>query len=131
MLEDRDEEEQHPDEREDREGQNDERVDHRPLHAAADLHLLLDLDRDAVEDRVQDPGCLARLDHRDVEAVEGVRVSRHRLRQQHSALDIRANLAEDSCEGLVVGLLLEDDERCDDVEPGVDHRRELPREDLQ
>ncbi len=34
-------------------------------------------------------------------------------------------------EGLVIGLLLEDQERRDDVQAGVDHRRELPREDLE
>ena len=32
---------------------------------------------------------------------------------------------------LVLGLLLEDDERRDDVQAGLDHRRELAREDLQ
>ena len=31
----------------------------------------------------------------------------------------------------VVGLLLEDGERRDDVQAGVDHGRELPREDLE
>jgi hypothetical protein len=79
LLEDRDEEHEHPDQRQDREGQDDERIDHRPPHAAANLHLLLDLDRDAVEDGVEDAGCLACLDHRDVEAVEGVGMPRHRL----------------------------------------------------
>ena len=34
-------------------------------------------------------------------------------------------------EVLVVGLLLEDHERADDVQPRLDHRRELAREDLQ
>ena len=111
--------------------EHDHRVDHRPLHAAADLHLLLDLDRDPVEDGVEDSGGLASLDHRDVEAVEGVRMARHRLREEHSALDVRAHLADDGGERLVVGLLLEDDERRDDAQAGVDHRRELAREDLE
>ena len=130
VLEDRDEEEEHPDQGQDREGENDERVDHRPAHAAADLHLLLDLDRDPVEDRVEDAGCLAGLDHRDVEAVEGVRMPRHRLREEHPALDVGAHLSDDRRQHLVVGLLLEDDERRDDVQTRVDHGRELPREDL-
>ena len=130
-CEDRDEEHEHPDQGEDREVRDDERVDHRALHAAADLHLLLDLDRDSVEDGVEDARGLAGLDHRDVEAVEGVRVARHRLREEHAALDVRAHVADDGGERLVVGLLLEDDERCDDVEARVDHRRELAREDLQ
>ena len=72
-LEDRHQEQEHPDEDEDREGQDDERVDHRALDAPLDLHLLLDLDGHAVEDRVEDPGRLAGLDHGDVQAVEHLR----------------------------------------------------------
>ena len=80
---------------------------------------------------MEDSGGLACLDHRDVEAVEDVRMARHRLREEHSALDVRAHLADDGGERLVVGLLLEDDERRDDVEARVDHGRELAREDLE
>ena len=84
VLEDRDEEHEHPGEDEEREAEDERRVDHRALHAALDLHLLLDLDGDAVEDRVEDAGGLARLDHRDVQAVEDLRMPRHRLREQHA-----------------------------------------------
>ena len=51
--------------------------------------------------------------------------------EQQTAFDVRAQLADDLRQVLVVGLLLEDDERGDDAEAGLDHRRELAREDLQ
>jgi hypothetical protein len=57
-------------------------------------------------------------------------VPRHRLREEHSALDVRAHLPDHGGECLVVGLLLEDHERGNDVQPRVDHGRELPGEDL-
>ena len=120
-----------PGEDEAREDEHHRRVDHRALDAALDLRLLLDLERDAVEDRVEDAGRLARLDHRDVEAVEDLRVARHRLREQQAALDVAAQLLQHGAEVLVVGLLLEDDERADDVQAGLDHRRELAGEDLE
>ena len=122
---------EHPDQRGNREAQDDERVDHRALHAATDLHLLLDLQGDPVQDRVENARSLAGLDHRDVEPIECVRMARHRLREQHPALDVGAHFANDEGKVLVVGLLLEDHERLDHTEPGVDHRRELSREDLQ
>ena len=93
VHEDRDEEHQHPAEDEGREDQHHRRVEHRALDAALDLRLLLDLERDPVEDGVEDSGRLARLDHRDVEAVEDLRVARHRLREQQAALDVGAQLA--------------------------------------
>ena len=67
----------------------------------------------------------------DVETAEDLRVARHRLREQQPAFDVGAKLADDRGEVLVVGLLLEDHERADDVQAGLDHRRELAREDLQ
>src|SRR5205814_6430399 len=42
-----------------------------------------------------------------------------------------AQLADDRAQVDVLGLLLEDDERADDVETRLDHRRELAREDLE
>src|SRR6266511_3487810 len=131
LHEDRHEEEQHSGQDQGREDQDHDRVDHRALHAALDLRLLLDLERNAVENGVEDAGRLARLDHRDVEAVEDLRVARHRLREEEPALDVAAQLLDDRGEILVVGLLLEDDEGRDDVQTGLDHRRELAREDLE
>ena len=69
LDEHRDDEHQHRGQHERREDDHDRRVDHRALDPPPDLLLLLDLDRDAVEHDVEDAGCLAGLDHRDVEAV--------------------------------------------------------------
>jgi hypothetical protein len=74
---------------------------------------------------VEDAGRLARLDHRDVEVGEDLRVARHRLRQEQAALDVLPELGHGLGERDVARLLLEDDERLHDVEPSLDHRREL------
>ena len=92
LHEDRDEEHEHPAEDERREAQHHRRVDHRALDAALDRLLLLDLEGDAVEHDVEDAGRLAGLDHRDVEAGEDLRVARHRLGEQQTALDVLAQL---------------------------------------
>ena len=131
VLEDRDDEHEHEREHERREGHDDDRVDHRALHAAPERVLLLDLDRDAVEHAVERPGRLAGLDHRHEEPVEDLRMARERLREHHARLDVGAHLADHLAQVLVVGLLLERRQCRDHADPGLDHRRELPREDLQ
>src|SRR5580765_5737970 len=131
VHEDRHEEHQQADQDEGGEDHHHRRVHHRALDAALDLGLLLDLQGDAVEHGVQDSGSLAGLDHRDVEAREDLRVAAERLREQQTALDVGANLADHEREVRIVGLLLEDHQRADDVQAGLDHRRELAREDLQ
>ena len=88
-----------------------------PLHPALDLRLLLDLVGDAVEHDVQDSRGLAGLDHGDEEAREDLRMAGHRLGEEEAALDVGAQLGDDRRELLVLGLLLEDDERGDDVQP--------------
>jgi len=55
----------------------------------------------------------------------------HRLREEEASFDVGAQLLDDGREVEVVGLLLEDHERRDDVESRLDHRRELAGEDLQ
>jgi hypothetical protein len=47
------------------------------------------------------------------------------------AIDVGAKLGDDRRKLLVLGLLLEDDERGHDVQSRLDHRRELAREDLE
>ncbi len=131
LHEDRDEEHQHPRQHEEREGQHHDRVDHRALHAPLDLRVLLDLVRDPVEHRVQRSRRLARLDHRHVEPREHARVTGQRLRQDRPRLDVRAHLGDHRREGLVVGLLLEDQQRRDDADARLDQRRELAGEDLE
>ena len=56
---------------------------------------------------------------------------RHRLGEERARLYLLADVVDDDAEGLVVRLLLEDHERGHDREAGLDHRRELAREDLQ
>ena len=129
--EDRDEEEEHPDQDERREDEHDDRVGHRALHPPPDRLRLLDLQRDAVEDDVEHAGRLARLDHGDVEPAEDLRMPLHRLGEQQTALDVFPKRADHVDEVRVRRLLLEDEERGDDVHARLDHRRELAREDLQ
>jgi len=131
LHEHRHEEHEQAGEHEGREDEDHRRVEHRPLDAAFDLRGLLDLVGDAVEHLVQDSRRLTRLDHRDEEAVEDLRMPPHGLREEQASFDVGAQLLDDGGEVEVVGLLLEDDERRDDVEARLDHRRELAREDLQ
>ena len=131
LHEDRDEEEEHRGENERREHEDEDRIDHRALDAAPDRLLLLDLDGDAVEDDVEDSGRLARLDHRDVEAREDLRVPCHRLREHEPGLDVVPQLRHDLGERHVARLILEHDERLHDAQAGLDHRGELAGEDLE
>ena len=131
VHEDRDDEQEHEREHEERERDDDGRIDHRSLDAALDLRLLLDLHRDAVEHGVERSRRLAGLDHRDEQAVEDLRMPRERLREDDAGLDVGANVGDHLGEVLVVGLLLERHERLNDADAGLDHRRELAREDLE
>src|SRR3954447_25243546 len=131
LHEDRHEEHEQAGEHQGREDEHHRRIEHRSLDAAFDLCGLLDLVRDAIEDLVQDSRGLTRLDHRDEEAVEDLRMAAHRLREEEATLDAGAQLWDKGGEVEVVGLLLEDDERREDVEARLDHRLELTREDLQ
>ena len=131
LHEDRDQEEQHSDQDERRERQHDRRIDHRALHTPLDLRVLLDLNGDAIEHDVERSRRLAGLDHRHVETVEHLRVARHRAREHDAALDVLANLGDHHGKLLVLGLVLEDEQRRDDAHAGLDQRRELAREDLQ
>ena len=58
-------------------------------------------------------------------------MARERAREDHARLDVGANVDDHLAQVLVVGLLLERDERGDDADAGLDHRRQLAREDLQ
>ena len=131
LLEHRNDEHQHEDEDERRERDHDGRVDHRALHAPLQLRLLLDLRRNAVEDGVKRSRRLARRDHRAEEPVEHLRVPRECAREDHSRLDVRADLGDDLLQILVVGLLLERHERGNDADACLDHGRQLASEDLE
>ena len=55
----------------------------------------------------------------------------HRLREEQATLDVGAELPDHRAEVRVLGLVLQDHQRLYDVEPRLDHRRELAREDLE
>ena len=71
------------------------RVDHRAAHLALQLHGLLDVDREAVEDRVEDAAHLARLDEVRVERVEDLRVPAQRVAERGALLDAGLHVAQD------------------------------------
>ncbi len=128
-LEHRDDEQQHRGDDRQHEDRDDQRVGHRRLHLAAQLDLLLDRVGQAQQHAVERTADLTGAHHRDVEAVERLRVLRHRLRERRALLDVHPDLVDDLGERLALGLLGEDVERAQQREAGVDHRRELARED--
>ena len=112
----------------DEDDDDDARVDHRAAHLAAQLHRLLDVDREAVEDGVEDAADLAGLDEVHVEVVEHLRVAAQRVAEGRALLDARLHVAQDGREVLVVRLPLQDVEALHDGQAGVDHRGEEARE---
>ena len=111
MYENRDEEHQQADEHERRERKHHRRVEHRALHPPPDLRRLLDVQRDPVEDLVQDSGSLPGLDHRDEQPLEDLGVPLHRLREEQATLDVGAELPDHRAEVRVLGLVLQDHQR--------------------
>ena len=75
---------------------------------------LLDLEGNAIEHLVQDSRGLPRLDHRDVEPAEDLRVASQCLQEEATSTSARS--LDDRPQVLVLGLLLEDDEGADDRE---------------
>ena len=108
-----------------------DRVDHRRLHLALQLDVLLDVDGEALENRVEDAARLAGGDHVGVERVERLRVALHAVGERRAALDVLAHLEDDRGKVLVRLLLAEDLEALHERQPGVDHDGELPGEDRQ
>ena len=115
-----------------REAEDDDRVDHRALHAALDLRRLLDLHREPVEHAVERSRGLAGLDHRDVEAVEDragaapsafERIIPDSTSARTSAMTFFRFLST-VCSSRIAS-------DADDVDAGLDQGRELAREDLQ
>ena len=104
------------------------RVEERALDLALQLHVLLDVDRQAVQDRVEDTADLSGLDEVAVERVEDLRVPAERVAEGRALLHVRLHVAQDDLEELVVRLVPEDVEALHDGQTGVDHRREEARE---
>ena len=112
----------------DEDDDDDARVDHRAADLPAQLHGLLDVHREALEDGVEDAAHLAGLDEVHVEVVEHLGVAAQRVAERRALLDARFDVAQDVREELVVGLPLQDVEALHDGQTGVDHRREEARE---
>ena len=110
--------------------QDHRRVDHRALDAALDLRLLLDLERDAVEHLVQDPAAspASTIATNRRSKTFGWRPIASRA---GAALDVGAQLPMTSAKYMSSVCSSRIDERRHDVETGLDHRRELAREDLK
>ncbi len=108
-----------------------DRVDHRRLDLLLQLDVLLDVDRQPLEDGVEDAARLTGRDHVGVERVEDLRVPLHRIGERRAALDVGPRLEDDLREVLVLLLVAEDVEALHQRQAGVDHDGELPREDGQ
>ena len=105
------------------------RVDHRRLHLALQLHGLFDVGREALENRVEDTARLARRHHVGEQRVERLRVLAHRVGERGARLDVGAGLQNDGREVLVLFLAAENVEALDERQAGVDHHGELTGED--
>ena len=111
-------------------GRHDARgVDHRPLDLALQLAGLLQVGGEPHEDGVEDTADLTRLDHAAVELGEDPAVLANSLREGGAGLDVFLDPADHLAERLGIALRAQDLQALDDRQPGVDHGRELTRED--
>ena len=86
----------------DGDGDDGDRVDHRRLHLAVQLDRLLDVVREALQDRVEDTARLAGGDHVGEEVVEDLGMLAHRVGEVRARLDVLPDLDERALEGLVL-----------------------------
>ena len=98
-------------------------ISHRPAHLAFELHVLFDVDGQAVQNRVENAADLTGLNEVHVKMIEDLGVSPERLAERRALLDARFDVAQDDPEVLVVGLSLQDIETLDDGQTRIDHRR--------
>ena len=119
------------DDRDDDAGDGDDRdrVDHGALDLGLELHRLLDVGGQALQDGVEDAARLAGRDHVGEEVVEGLGVLAHGVGQAGAALHVHAGLLQDLGEGLVVLLAAQDLQALHEGQAGVDHDGELAGED--
>ena len=92
LGEGRDHLDQHQDHDADRDHEHRGRVDHRALDLAGQRVGLLEVDRQAVQDGVEDAADLAGLDQVHVERVEGLRVLAQRVGEGGALLHVLAHL---------------------------------------
>src|SRR5580692_9207298 len=107
------------------------RVDHGGLHGALELDVLFDVAGEALENRVQNTARLAGFDHVVVEGVEDLLELFHGGGQSGAAFDRSAHAIENLLEGDVLLLSSENLQALDEGQSGVNHHRELAREDGQ
>jgi hypothetical protein len=105
-----------------------DRVDHRRLDLPLQLDVLLDVDRQPLQNRVENTARLARRNHVREQRIERVGELPHRIGQRGAALHRGSRLQDDLGEVLVVFLVAENIEALHERQPGVDHHRELAGE---
>src|SRR5207302_675299 len=93
------------------------------------LYDLLDKGRKSLQDQVKDTARLTGLNHVGIQLIEDFRMSAHGRGQRRSLFHILAHLRENLLEIFVRLLLSQDIETLDQRQAGVDHDRELARED--
>ncbi len=94
-----------------------------------ELHALLDVDREAVQDAVEDAAHLAGLDEVDEEVVEDLRVAPERVAEGGALLDGVLDVLERRLRRTLFGSwFAEDVEALHQRQAGVDHRGELADE---
>ena len=105
------------------------RIDHGRLHLRPEFHGLFEVDRQPLEDDVQNTASLTGGDHVDEQIIEGRRLPLHRLGQGHARLDVGSHAVDDLGELLVLLLIREDLEALHERQASVEHDGELPGED--
>ncbi len=107
---------------------DDARVHHRAAKLTFELHGFFVVDREALQNRVENSARLTRLHEVAVETVEDARMSSQRFAERLALLDLRFDIRDDDGKMFVVGLVAENVETLDDRQACVDHRREQTRE---
>ena len=80
-----------------RDAEGDERVDQRAADLTLQLDALLDVDREAIEDGVEDAAHLARANQAAKQLVEHLGVPRQRVRERGALLDVALHVLAAPC----------------------------------
>ena len=128
-LEHRHDEQQHRAHDEDDEDAHCDGIRHRRFDLPPQRLLAFQRGREAGENLVEHPACLAGAHHRDVQRREDLRMLGDRLREGQPAFDVGAHGLDHGRKCLRLRLLGEDAERAQQRQAGADHRGELTRDD--
>ena len=128
-LEDRDDEDEQDEDGAAGDRHDDARVDHRALHLAHQGVVLFHERREAHQDGVENTAGLAGRHHVHVQVAERLGMLGQGVGHRVARLDVEHDLPRDVRQRLALALLREDVERLHQRQAGVDHRRELARED--